>query len=66
MKSQFRLNRGSVHLAIVITILAALGLACCSGPAGVETVVKADEVRSEKPRSPADPPAVDSAGPGHG
>ena len=59
MKKQIRLNRVSVHLAIVLTILAALGLACCSGPAAVETVVKAEKVRSEKPRLPADPSAAD-------
>ena len=60
MKERIRIDRVSVHLAVAITIVAALGLACCSGPAAVETIVKADGVRSEKPRLPADPSAVES------
>jgi len=60
MKKRIRINRIPVHLALVVTVIAALGLACCSGPESVEFIVKADEVRSEMPRLPADSSAVDS------
>jgi len=47
MKRKYQINRVTVVLAIAV---AASGLAGCSASGPVETVVKADEARSDKPR----------------
>jgi serpin B len=60
MKERIRINRVSLWLALLAAAVMASGLAGCSGPASVETIVKADEARSEKPRLAADAPAVES------
>jgi serpin B len=60
VKRGTQINRVPVSLTLLVAIIAALGLACCGGSASIETVVRANEVRSEKPRLPADLSAVDS------
>jgi serpin B len=64
MKEHVRINRVSVCqpllAALLVAAIAASGLTGCGGSALVETVVRADEARSEKPRIAADSAAVDS------
>ena len=60
MKERIRINRVSLCWALLAAAVMASGLAGCNGPASIETIVNADEARSEKPRGAADSPAVDS------
>jgi serpin B len=60
MKKRIQISRVSCCLALLAIAVAASGLVGCGGPASVETIAKADESWSEKPRLPANPPAVDS------
>ena len=50
MKKRNRINRASVCLVLLALAVAVPSLAGCGGLEAVETVVKADEARSEKPR----------------
>jgi serpin B len=64
MMKRIRINRVSICQPFLMALLAIAvttsGLTGCDGPASVETIVKADEARSEKPRMPAGSTAVDS------
>ncbi|MGD8626392.1 MAG: serpin family protein [Anaerolineae bacterium] len=64
MKKRIGLNGAPICqpflAALLAVVVAASGLTGCSGPAPVETIVRADEARSQKPRLSAGSPAVDS------
>lgn len=64
MKKQIGIRRVSIYQPWLVALLAmaivASALAGCGGPASAETVVRADEARSEKPRMQVGSPAVDS------
>jgi serpin B len=64
VKKRIRINRAPLCRPFLAVLLAAAiiaaGPAGCSGPAAVETVVKADEARSERPRLAAASPAAAS------
>jgi serpin B len=60
MNARFQIHRVSLWLALLAAAVLASGLAGCSGPASVETIVRADEARSEKPRMAVDSPTAGS------
>ena len=58
--TRFRTTGGSLSLVFLIVAICASGLAGCTAPADTGNVVKADSVRSDKPRLAAQP--LDEAG----